>query len=144
MQLNKINKWCLFNGMNHLRNFEGKNILNQNIIIKDVSFSDHQMCKHPQFLNAENVIITNCDKNYVYYYVDDYIFPKIDNLYLLSHPCDPKFFWRFRGQNHKVFLANYYKNYQSRWAPEKENLCLYNVDEFLELEKNFVYEDPKF
>ncbi|ARF07988.1 hypothetical protein Catovirus_1_38 [Catovirus CTV1] len=139
----KINKWCIFDEMTGLKIFSGKKILNKNIIIQNISFDDHMISNHPKFSEAENVVVYNCDKNYVYYYIKDDLFPKINNLYLISHPCEPAFFSRFNNSNQKIFLADYYKSYQSRWAPEKENLFIFNAESYHACRQNFVDEQVK-
>lgn len=127
--MNNLNlklRWCVFSGMNELRKVAQKKVLNKNIIIKNIDFNDHQINNHPQFPNAENIIVDGCDKNYVYYYVDEFIFSKTNNLYLMSHPCDPKFFNRFTQDNQRVYLSDHYRNYKNRWASDNDNIILLN------------------
>jgi len=129
--------------MKNLRKYEGKIIVNKNIFISEILFEDHKIANHPLFLEAENVIVYNCDQFYVYNYVNENIFPKLNNLYLFSHPCGPRFFTRFNEPDHKIYLANFYDNYKLRWAPGKENLYIYDIDRFYDYERDLVYEDPK-
>nr|URM61970.1 hypothetical protein [Mimivirus sp.] len=51
----------------------------------------HESVSHYPIFNAETVFVDACDKNFVYFWIGKYMFPKIKNLYLASHPCEPCF-----------------------------------------------------
>lgn len=119
-----MNKYWIINDKN-IMSYINKRILNEYIIIEGIG--DICLEKHPKFINAREVYIMNCDKNYVYYHVDNSIFPKLKNLFLCSHPCEPIFFTRFNKENQRILLIDYYKNYKNRWCLRNDNVIV--IDE---------------
>lgn len=69
-------------------------------------------------VQAHTVVFDNCDKNFVYYRLNDRTFPCMTTLILHSHPCDPKIVQWMAKQHHMRILVHenrYY--YINRWCP---------------------------
>lgn len=67
-------------------NLQGKIIKNKNVIL--TRYGDiHPFPNGPKF-ECENLILNNCNKNFVYYWLDKKTFPKVKNVFLGSHPCE--------------------------------------------------------
>ena len=65
----------------------GKVITNKHVRLSN--YHDiHLFRNRPIFSHAETLFVTDCDKNFTYYWVDHRIFPNVKNLYLVSHPCN--------------------------------------------------------
>jgi hypothetical protein len=56
-------------------------------------------------VNSPFVIMDNCDKNFVYYWLDDRIFPRLSTFILASHPCEPKVARWMQRQTHTTFYV---------------------------------------
>ena len=50
------------------------------------------------------------------------IFPKLETLYLASHPCEPIVLGRLEEQNITTYLHESYAGYLTRWNFEKINV----------------------
>jgi hypothetical protein len=48
----------------------------------------------PVFANCTTLIIDQCDKNFVYYWLNRATFPSVTKVYLNAHPCDWSVFKR--------------------------------------------------
>jgi hypothetical protein len=116
-----MSKYFLLNEAN-LYLLKSQIITNKHIIVQNIG--DICLHSHPIFPNAKEIIVRNCDKNYVYYHIDDRTFPNLKNLYLLSHPCEPSFFIRFTKPEQKILLSNHYKEYKERWAKNRTDVIL--------------------
>lgn len=113
----------------------GMVVLNDNIHIQgfgDISpqlFRSHDglgTYKHtPRFL-AKNVFVSQCDKNFVFYWMNQRIFPQLENLYLASHPCEPCVL----RQDFNIYLTDTYRRYATRWG---KNTQIISTDQFKEL-----------
>ncbi|AFX92945.1 hypothetical protein CE11_00919 [Megavirus courdo11] len=90
----------------------------------------HESVSHYPIFNAETVFVDACDKNFVYFWIGKYMFPKIKNLYLASHPCEPCFFTR---DFDKVYLLNDYSTYKNRWAKNLDHVQLIDSDTYRSL-----------
>lgn len=135
-----MDKICKIVGSSSLRNLARKQVHNDIALIKNVGFENHKFINHPEFL-SKHIFVEGCDKNYVYYYVNHTNFPNLEELYLMSHPCEPNTLWRF--YNKKVYLSDFYKNYKKRWAPENENLIILSHDEMLNMLNSYKEEPVK-
>jgi hypothetical protein len=49
----------------------------------------------PTFPVVENLFLLDCDKNFVFFWLNCSTFPNVKKIYLSSHPCDPNVFNRF-------------------------------------------------
>jgi hypothetical protein len=54
------------------------------------------------FHEANQVIFDGCDNNFIYYWFDQYKFPKCTNYYLFTHPNEPNVLRR--APNARIFL----------------------------------------
>jgi hypothetical protein len=61
----------------------------------------HPYPKGPIF-DATTVHIADCDKNFVFYWLKHSTFPRIRQIYLASHPCEPEVFYRFPQANFPI------------------------------------------
>lgn len=127
--------------------------INRNIVILKQMGDIHPTQHKPKF-NCETLILDQCNKNFVYYWLDSGIFPDVQNIFLLSHPCEPNIFSRwYNVQKYypnkivpNIFLAHYYERYKNRWANEMENVIIINDNdiEFLKNKLNILELEPVF
>lgn len=69
----------------------------------------------PQFPRAETIFMRDCDKNFVYYWLEPYHFPKTTKIYLDSHPCEYNVAHRFGDKAMLYMRKEYYDHYYGRW-----------------------------
>ena len=55
----------------------------------------HPFRPAPVFRSARTLFLTNCDKNFVYYWLRRDVFPAVRDVYLDSHPCEYDVLCRF-------------------------------------------------
>ncbi|CAH6420003.1 Hypothetical protein HVR_LOCUS1056 [uncultured virus] len=109
---------------------KGKTIRNSTVILK--GFGDiHPFNNGPKFL-ANTLFVHNCDKNFVYYWVNKSVFPNMKKLYLMSHPCEPEV---LNQRIDRIYLANSYLRYKNRWAPRCNNVTMMEYEK-METEMN--------
>jgi hypothetical protein len=106
------------------KSFTGKYIMNKKIVIRKC-VDIHPYKDGPVFNCAETIFMDECDKNFVYYWLNEKTFPAIEKVYLLSHPCDPQVFRRF-SQSPKtiIYLSDDFGQYKERWAKKQDNIIV--------------------
>lgn len=72
------------------------------------------------FPDAKIVTMNHCDKNFVFAWLQPVVFPKVETIYLNSHPCEPQVFKRFPQA--KWYLLEEYKWYKNKWAADYNNV----------------------
>lgn len=98
----------------------GKVIRNKVVLLQDMGDI------HPRFsvvCECETLIVDRCNKNFVYYWLGNQFrkteetFPKVKNIYLGSHPCEPGTLQRLdRLPNTVTHLReDWYLHYKKRW-----------------------------
>lgn len=107
---------------NTISQLSSKVIFTERVIIRNMG--DLLMKNHPVFPVTKQVIVTECDKNYIYYHLSDTVFPNVSNVYLYSHPCEPVFFRRFNKPHQRILLSDVYKRYKNEWAPDNDNVII--------------------
>lgn len=109
-----------------------KNInIDDQLIVLDKMGDIHPTQLKPIF-NCTTLVVKNCDKNFVYYWINSNVFPNVKYIFLLSHPCEPTFFSQWYNIQHhsanritlNIFLAHYYAGYKNRWASEMNNVIV--------------------
>lgn len=114
---------------------ENKTIQRNLVVIKHMG-DIHPTSQKPKF-ECETLVLDQCDKNFVYYWLDSGVFPNVRNIFLLSHPCEPNVFSRWYNiQKYypsktipNIFLAHYYERYKNRWADDMDNVHIINDDD---------------
>nr|WNL49640.1 hypothetical protein MarFTMF_124 [Marseillevirus sp.] len=80
-----------------------------------------------RFPHCKRLFVKKCEKNFFYHEVGTTNFPKLKELWIGSHPCEPKiFFERFP----KIFITTEYARYAKRWAPKDCNYGVITQEEF--------------
>ena len=97
--------------------YKGKEIMNETINISNMG-DLHPYHNGVTFPKAKTVFLTNCDKNFTYYWLDKQTFPNVETIYLLCHPCEPIVLHRFPKSI--IYLSDFYETYKIRWAPEQD------------------------
>jgi len=121
--------------------FTNKIIKNNNIIISRCQDIEPNK-KGPVFINCTTVFFDDCDKNMIYYWMDRYTFPNVENIYLLNtHPCDFDVFRRFNDTNVKIYLDKNYSRYKNRWAKENNNVIILDSDLMIKSMNSYSYEN---
>ena len=90
----------------------------------------------PVFENADTIFILDCDKEFVYQWIDKYTFPNVKNVYLCSEP-DVDVLRR----DFKIYLSSKYKDYKSEAKTNVEFIRLKDVKKLL---KQFNKENISF
>ena len=77
----------------------------------------HSLRPTPRFPKVETLFIRDCDKNFVYSWLDKTVFPSPKKIWLLSHPCEAEIFDRF--PNSQILLpSDVYNFYKNHWFSE--------------------------
>lgn len=82
----------------------------------------------PVFEKARTIRIEKCNKNFVFYWCRESVFPNVTTVYLDSHPCEPCVLWRW-GEDTTIWLGRRHEHYKRRWAKDREQVKI--TDEFL-------------
>lgn len=80
---------------------------------------------YPMFPDAKTVTMRGCDKNFVFYWLQEHVFPNMQTIYLNSHPCEPVVLARF--PNAMFYLSTRYETYKNRWASKRDNVILMDM-----------------
>jgi hypothetical protein len=86
-------------------------------------------------IESTNIIFDSCDKKFVYYVLFKEFYPKLQKVYLNSHPCDPNVFLRFKHSNIEIHLIEDFWGYK-RWTIDMENVKLITHKELKHIMKN--------
>lgn len=69
-------------------------------------------CDPTTFSNVHTIFATDCNKNFVYYWLNRRCFPNLRTLYLMSHPCEP----HVLNQKYvTVVLGDTWEGYKKTW-----------------------------
>jgi len=132
------NNIAIIEGYNNWDLLKYKNVHNKVIQIINVAYiASHE--GYPIFINAETIFLSRCDKNFVFYWLNKNIFPKVKNIYLFSHPCDPEVFYRF--EDVIIYLEDYFWNiYKNLWAYDVPSIISIKEDELFNILKSYNQE----
>lgn len=76
----------------------------------------HPFHPGPQFPSVEKLFVRDCDKNFVYYWLNKSHFPNVKTIYLDCHPCEYPVAHRFKDSAQLFMDEFYYKYYGGgRW-----------------------------
>jgi len=68
-------------------------------------------------IRTDTAVFENCNKNFIYYWATSRVLPKLQYLYLFSHPCEPDVFRRLNSMGITIYMDEQYGNYYGkRWA----------------------------
>lgn len=93
-----------------------------NILI--IGMPDFHPLNGPIFLNCNKLILHQCDKNFVYYWLRKYYFPKLEYVYCNSHPCGPAVLNRMKHENINLVLSKHYSSFKNKWACNNSNITI--------------------
>jgi len=132
--INKINSPYHVKGHKQFESLKNEKIDKNVVVFTDMG--DIHPYDGPTF-NCTTVILNKCDKNFVYYWLNASVFTNVENIFLLSHPCEPVVFSRWynieRSYKNRsipnIYLAYYYDRYKNRWASEMDNVNILNEKE---------------
>ncbi|XWV24712.1 hypothetical protein QJ856_gp1071 [Tupanvirus deep ocean] len=113
-----------------------KIIRNENIILE--GFDDIYPYNGGPVFMANKVFIMNCDKNFVYYWLDKSTFPNANTIYLCSHPCEPPVLSR---KFNEIKLLDHYQCYKNRWAFDLDNVKIITQKEINDELSKYEHED---
>jgi hypothetical protein len=102
----------------------------------------HPFSLGPVFPRAKTVFLRNCDKNFIYYWMQPHYFPYAKRIFLDSHPCEFPTVHRFAKQGTVYVRDGYYRQYLDRWWTKEDKHVKGLPEMFLkeELEKFDVYD----
>ena len=131
-----LNGYCT-----QLSTLKNKIITNKYILL--TNYNDiHPFKQHPVFIDASTLVILDCDKNFVYYWMNKYAFPNVKIVYLCAHPCEPEV---LRRDFDKIYLASRFKDYKKRWTHENQtNIDLVELEEVKDVFGRFKKENISF
>jgi hypothetical protein len=90
----------------------------------------------PPVFMCNKVYLISCDKNFVYRYMNKFCFPHANEIYLLSHPCEPEV---LRREFYKIYLDQYFGRYKDRWASDLDNVIIVQREKILEEIKEMLH-----
>lgn len=117
------------NGSHEWYDLENKIIKNKTSVISNMGDIHTYEFKHYPKILSDNVMLYRCDKNFVYYWLDQNTFPNVKNIILFSHPCEPGLFHRWNNQKKVdtwICLQKIFGEYKTRWAPKYDNVVVLN------------------
>lgn len=96
---------------------QGKTIYNKNVVLS--RYGDiHGFPEGPVF-KCENLVLDQCDKNFLCYWLHKQTFPNVKQIFIGSHPCDhyvlPRNF-------QEIHLHERFKRYKDRWWSHLDNI----------------------
>ena len=94
----------IVNGSLKLNNLKGQHIKEKWLLYNNV-YDRHLPMPLPT-IDSTNIIYNYCDKNFVFYTLYPEFYPKLQNIYLGSHPCETSLFARFKNKNVTFYLLN--------------------------------------
>lgn len=121
-------------GNTGVRSLAGKHITHSWLIFNQVH--DIFLPKPLPLIESSSIIFNSCDKNFVYYALHPEFFPKLQKVYLASHPCESDVFRRFRNLDIEINLIDNLRGYKSRWANDMKNVKLISNEELKHIMKN--------
>lgn len=100
---------------------DGHALLNPAVVLEGMG-DIHPYSGGPVF-SARDVLVLDCDKNWVYYWLGRRTFPAATRIWLWSHPCEPCVLAAWAGRPEVTLtLAGRYDRYKARWAPGATNI----------------------
>lgn len=105
------NKWHIINNQKKLINVGYKNIAITNM-------GDFGPLSSIKFNNCKNLYIGNCNKNFVYYFLDFHTFPLLQEIYLDNNICEYCVFSRFNNSNVKMYISPLAYNINRKWSDD--------------------------
>lgn len=111
-----------------------KVVLNKNLHI--AGFGDVKPAEGSLLL-AETVFVENCDKNFVFNWMNKHYFPQLRTLFLASHPCEPMVL----NQDYNIYLLDRFRRYGERWGNPHHPIATITKDEFNSLLSNYQPEE---
>ena len=133
-----MNNITIISRNTHFRKLFGKFVYNENVAFRWCG--DIKPTKYgPIFSNCKIVFVDNCDKNFVYYWINKRRFPNINSIYIFdTHPCDSEVVNRFYDTRIKFYLCCEYK---CRWDKDSDDVILLNSDKMKSLLSSYNEED---
>ena len=108
-------------GYTEWNSFGGKVFDQKTVYIKDAGNIHPKM--DGRVFKCDTLIVDQCNKNFVYYWIHSYYFINVKNIFLFSHPAEPAFFRRWEGKSN-IFLSENNLIYKNRWAAKMDNVTV--------------------
>lgn len=122
----------VINGSQQWHILKGKTIPDKVVEINQCG-DIHPYPESPIFINAEIVFLMNCDKNFIYYWLNVYVFPCVKKIYMSSNPCEKEVSHRF--PNAIIYLSDFYRQYKWRWYQNDDNVIVIPNSEIMDIHK---------
>lgn len=99
-------------------------VLNENFVCVE-SIGNIGPFNDGPIINCKTLILNDCDKNFIYHWNNRKTFPIVENIFLLSHPCEYDVFHRWGEQPQvNIFISPQYQRYIDKWAHNVKNIYL--------------------
>lgn len=95
----------------------------------------------PCFIGTQTVFLSDCNKNFVFYWLDRITFPNIKTIYLSNHPCEYTVLHRFKRSNCNFYLNDRFKFHKPEWDADLRHIILISDDKIRSL-LNELSEEP--
>ena len=78
------------------------------------------------------VVLDRCDKNFIYYFLDEKTFPLMNKLYLNSHPCEPVVveWMENRAFDIDIYIHEKWEIFIKRWGYENSAVKIISNAEY--------------
>jgi hypothetical protein len=89
----------------------GKLVQNKSVYINNMKPDQYTNDKIPRF-TSHNILFDNCDKHFMYYWLDPLIFNNASNIFILSKLSSDNCLWKFPYS--KIYVSDEYKDIQQK------------------------------
>jgi hypothetical protein len=109
-------KFAKIDGDDVWKSLFGKRVTNDVVLIKNMG--DLHRRRNRIVFDAKKVYLYDCNKNFIFYWMDRDTFPNVKEIYLFSHPCENTTMHRFSSfssdsSDGKIVLR---KNSDGEWT----------------------------
>jgi hypothetical protein len=130
-----------------------KTIKNKNVILS--RYGDIHPFKNGPIFECDTLFLQCCDKNFLAYWLGHTTFPKLQKLYVDSHPCDSYTLCdyvhlengdlkKISAYNEIYLTENFYKHYKNRWWSDIDNIKSITFSDFEKEMKKYESEELLF
>lgn len=122
------------------KELQGKIISNKNVIL--TRYGDIYPFINVPIFECENLIIDECDKNFIAYWLNKQIFPNVRKVYIASCISDPHVLRETNFQ--EIYLHECNFPYKEKWWSNFNNIKLINDTDYQKIVNSYTNEEMIF